>query len=103
MSAPWHDEARRLRATGMTYLAIANQLGKAETTICRAISERTKESQRRYRKVNFYGVSPAKPAVPQKQKPTVKTISPEVKWAAIMAYHNKQIDRHEMMRRITPP
>lgn len=113
VSDSWHDEARKLREQGLSFLKIARQIGKKEDTIRWAIEQRFREAGR-IRKArsrakekaldpNPTGWTHILRADPPKQKHAKPRIVPkEEKMAACVEFAKGKIDRAELMRRITP-
>jgi hypothetical protein len=115
MTASWHDECRRLRAEGLSQPEIAARLKQSRGSVWRFLNEseeqktifrraRERDSQRKSRagkksggihrgKFQTYWV--ARATAPG-------AITPEIKQAAILAFSKHEIDRGELMRRITP-
>jgi hypothetical protein len=98
----WHDECRSLRAEGRTMRDIAVRLGVSETAVRIVLIPGAREQRRAY-KQDYYGVRPLPRAKPQPVPRDIPLkISKEDKDAAILAFARGQIDRFELMRRITP-
>lgn len=96
------DECRRLKAEGLLISEISTRLGIGKTTVSMALA--SPEEQARIRESKN-----GKKRKPQPDKPVVKAksikyppIPKEAKDEAILAFAMHQIDRNEMLRRITP-
>ena len=104
MTEPWHDECRRLRADGLSQPEIAAQLKRSSYAIRMVLHETLEERLALRRARDRYRVSRRK-KIPQpvnvKAEPSGK-ITPDIKREAILAFSKHEIDRGELMRRITP-
>jgi hypothetical protein len=116
VTEPWHDECRRLRAEGLTQPDIAARLEKSREAVRMALDESEEQNKtfRRARESTYRrkprprsiwaerGMSKIQPEGRKSPLPPLETITLEIKREAILAYAHGDIDRHEMMRRITP-
>jgi hypothetical protein len=101
----WHDECHRLRAEGLSFIKIGMRLGVSADRVAYVLDEngyraRKTAAVKRHRGSWHCGVrhtASAKPSPVQRE-----TISKEDKDAACLAFARGHIDRHELMRRITP-
>ena len=101
MTAPWVDEASRLRTEGLTYTDIAGRLGKDESTIRRAIGVDGRRLY--YTRRDCYGTphTPKATPKPPKREPQ-KPVPWEVKKLAFDAWLAGTITRDEMLDRAFP-
>jgi hypothetical protein len=108
-SALYGDECRRLKDEGLNYTQIATRLGLNDKTVRFVLADETEreriraQKRKNRQKRTYYGYHHSPLPAPKPIKPTPPVaITKEVKDAAIMAFHLHEIDRHELMRRITP-
>lgn len=101
MNRDWVEKAKQLRACGMTYKQVGQQVGRCETTVRRALLE---DITGKRIPGSYYGLMPQDAARPKPHKyRTPKQIVPrEVIAEATLAFARGKIDRAELMRRITP-
>jgi hypothetical protein len=110
MTEPWHDECRRLRAEGLSQPEIALRVKRSRVDIRFVLNEsaeqkldmkRLRERLRRPRTpsrrvggkfVTYWAARAAAPGA----------ITPQIKREAILAFSRHEIDRRELMLRITP-
>jgi hypothetical protein len=104
MTEPWHDECRRLRADGLSQPEIAAQLKRSSYAI-RMVLHETLEQRIALRRIRDRHRACMRKNNPRpvsiKVEPLGK-ITPEAKQAAILAFSRHEIDRRELMLRITP-
>ena len=112
-SKPWHDECHRLRADGLSLRALAKRFRVSDSAIRYALDpdgEKAKRQGRVSRQVarkkqrkNYYGMPHTPRAMPAPaSKATPNSISKEEQNEAIRAFAKHEIDRVELMKRITP-
>lgn len=109
---PWHDECRRMRAEGMTQPEIASLLKQSKLSVRLALNEtleqrlilkRSREAKfRKPRPMALRNTGGRFGSLWKAREPTPGAITPDMKREAIMAFSNHEIDRYELMRRITP-
>jgi hypothetical protein len=114
MTEPWHDECRRLRAGGLTQREIAARLKQTSKAVYLALNE-SAEEKIRVRRAMDRARQRANPRDRTVGKNSTRvqtywtaraaapsTITPEIKREAILAFSRHEIDRIELMKRITP-
>jgi hypothetical protein len=104
MIEPWHDECRRLRAEGLSQPEIAAQLKRSPYAI-RTVLHETFEQRLALRRVRDRHRAIVRKNIPKpvnvKAEPSGK-ITEAIKREAILAFSKHEIDRRELMLRITP-
>ncbi len=94
---PWHAEAIKLRKDGWSTRAIAEKVGRSASTVRWALNESGEREKTANRVSKQRGCRPRQ-ALPNR-KPATKE---DAKRAAILAFARHEIDRTELMARITP-
>ena len=110
MTEPWHDECRRLRAEGLSQPEIALRVNQSTYLVRVALNE-TDEQKKNVKRIMERRRKPRAQAAKKTggkfltywaRAATPGAITPEIKQAAILAFSKHEIDRGELMRRITP-
>ena len=109
MTESWHAECHRLRAEGLSQPEIALRVNKSSSTIRWVLNETDKQREK-YKRIRERRRK--RPEVSRKREGKLPyraaraaapgTITPEIKREAILAFSRHEIDRFEMMCRITP-
>jgi hypothetical protein len=99
----WWAQARRLRADGLTLKALGTHVGKTEAAVSVAVSDRLRKLQTHAQPV-LRGNSSGDAAFVAAHTPHIarKLLDEAAIPAAARAFVSGQIDRAELMRRITP-
>lgn len=93
----WHAEARRLRADGQTPVEIAKTLNRPLSTVRWVLDEHDERRQTADRVVR----NRAQPRVRTPTHVARVILDPDTLKAAAFAFANHEIDREELLRRIT--